>query len=328
MELEQARVDQAVELADGNMSPLRLAGQLTYYEEKARRFNFMTGGTGGALFKDQYWLFEFNRVGLNREPNWDRIIKFSLMPHGIEDDYFIGYDDNIVPNMTELFRHWSSQVSGTNNQKLDFLYFDLKTPAFTGESFSLTTQFMDVYHPMLDGDSVQFSVNLPPEIRVRNILQFSVIQRLRPEIAWVLTHDGVPSVPPVGVYGWLRLLRGRRYAVTAWRKLRTLMLGSSGLSVNVSVDIREIERKGYFDLLDHPYLAFSGFISSKKLDAFRSVPEAQPGKSYIIKTIDAQLFFLRVNEIKKEILSNKSRGSCLERRGDLQPEASQESSRS
>lgn len=301
VELDQSKLDRAVELTDGNMSPIRLARQLTYYEEKARRFDFITGGTGGALFKDHYWLFEFNRVGLNREPNWDRVVRLSLMPHAMEDDYFKGYDDNIVPSMIELYRCWSSQVLGTNNQKLDFLSFDLKTPAFTGQSFSLTTQFLDAYHPMLDSDNVQFSVNLPPEMRVRNILQFSIIQKLRPEISWVLTNDGVPTIPPVGVYSWLRVLRGHRYAMTAWRKFRTRMLGSSGHSVNVSVDIKEVEGKGYFDLLDHSSLAFSALISASKLAAFRSLPEKEPNTSYLLKTLSVQLFFLRVNEIKREI---------------------------
>lgn len=328
VELIQSQVDRAVELADGTMSPIRLARQLTYYEEKARRFNFITGGTGGALFKDHYWLFEFNRVGLNREPNWDRVTRFSLMPHAVEDDYFNGYDDNIVPNLTEQFRRCSSQISGTNNQKLDFVYFDLKVPAQAGPAFSLTTQFLDIYHPMLDGENVQFSINLPPQIRMRNVLQFLVIQKLCPEIAWILTNTGLPAVPPINHQSWLRILRARRYLATAWRKVRTRMLGSSGHSMNVSVDIKEIERKGYFDLLDHRSLAFSRFISAKKLAAFRILPEDEPGKSYLVKTMAAQLFFLRVREIKEGILNIQSQGFSLERRRNLQPAASQESERS
>lgn len=301
MELVQSQLDRAVELADGTMSPIRLGRQLSYYEEKASRFDFITGGTGGALFKDHYWLFEFNRVGLSREPNWDRVTRFSLMPHAVEDDYFIGYDDNILSNMAELFRRCASQISGTNNQKLDFLYFDLKAPALAGAAFSLTTQFLDVYHPMLDAENVQFSINLPPEIRLRNILQFSIIQRLRPEIAWILTNTGLPSIPPVGLHSWLRMLRGYRYFATAWRKFRTSMLGSSGHSVNVSIDIKEIQRRGYFDLLEYSSLAFAPLISASKLAVFKSLPEEEPNTSYLLKTLSVQLFFLRVNEIKKEI---------------------------
>lgn len=301
VELSQSQLDRAVELADGNMSPIRLAKQLTYYEEKAGRFDFITGGGGGPLFKDHYWLYEFNRVGLSREPNWERIARFSLMNHAVEDNYFVGYDCKILPKMSELFHHHSSQISGTNNQKLDFVYFDLKVPAFIGQSFSLTTQFMDVYHPMLDGENVQFSINLPSEIRIRNILQFSMIQSLRPEIAWVLTNDCIPTIPPVGVYGWLRMLRGRRYVATAWRKLSTVMFGSSRHPVNLSTDIKEIERMGYFDLLDHSSLAISPLISAPKLAAFKSLPEEEPNSSYILKTLSVQLFFSRVNEIKRGI---------------------------
>lgn len=298
-ELVQSQLDRAVELADGTMCPIRLARQLAYYEGKARRFSFITGGGGGPLFKDHFWLFEFNRVGLSREPQWDRVARFSGVPQVIADDYFIGYDDEILRNMTELFCRWSSQISGTNNQKLDFVFFDLKVPTFAGPPFSLTTQFMDVYHPMLDGENVQFAIDLPPEIRKRNILQFSMIQSLRPEIAWILTNDGLPSVPPVGLHSWLRILRGRRYLATAWRKFRNLAFGSSGHAVNVSIDINEIKRMGYLDLLNHSSLAFSQFLSSSKLDAFKASPENEPSRSYLLKTLAAQLFFLRVDEIKE-----------------------------
>lgn len=298
-ELTQSSLDRAVELTDGNMNPFRLAKQLEYYEEKAGRFDFITGGGGGGLFKDHYWLFEFNRIGLSREPNWERIAKFSLVSHLIDDGYFINYDDKILDNMTELFRRFSSEIVGTNNQKLDFVYFDLKVPALAGPSFSLTTQFMDVYHPMLDGENVQFSINLPPEIRKNNILQFSIIQSLRPEIAWILTNTGVPAVPPVNLYSGLRALRGLRYLSTAWRKFRTLTVGSSGHSVNLPINAEDIKRMGYLDLLDYPSLAFSQFISAPKLAAFKTSPANDPGSSYLLKTLAAQLFFSRVNEIKE-----------------------------
>jgi hypothetical protein len=298
--LVQAELDRAVELADGNLCPISLAKGLAYYEEKARRFDFITGGGGGPLFKDHYWLYEFNRVGLSREPNWDRIVNLSLVSHTIDDDYFVGYEDGILHGIAELFRRYSAQISGSNNQKLDFVYFDLKSPSLTSPFFTLTTQFMDVHHPMLDGENVQFSINLPPSIRKSNILLFSIIQSLRPEIAWILTNDGLPTVPPVNLHWWLRIFRGRRYLATAYRKSRRLMLGTSGERSNSSLDIREIERMGYFDFLNYPSLTFSEFISMSKLDAFKSSTETEPGKSYIVKTLAAQLFFLRVKEIREQ----------------------------
>jgi hypothetical protein len=311
-ELLRSDLDRAVELADGSMCPISLAKGLAYYEEKARRFDFIAGGGGGPLFKDHYWLYEFNRVGLSREPNWDRIVRLSLVPHLIEEDYCIGYGNGISHDIAELFRRYSAQISGSNNQKLDFVYFDLKTPSLTGSSFSLTTQFMDVYHPMLDGENVQFSINLPPKVRMRNVLQFSIIKSLRPEIAWILTNDGLPTIAPVNLHSWLRILRGRRYLATAWRKGRTLMLGASGHSVNLPADGKVIGRMGYFDLLDYPSLAFSQFISATKLDAFKSSPEKEPNQSYLIKTVGTQLFFMRVKEIREQaksiLLGQESRG--------------------
>ena len=219
-QMTDERIARAVELADGNRDVIRLAKLLPYCEERASRFDLVTGGAGGPLFKDHYWLYEFNRVGLRREPNWDRIAKLSLVAHAVPDDFFAGFNDRIMDNVRELLRRRSAAVTGSNNQKLDFVYFDLKMPAFVGPDFSLTTQFVDVFHPMVDGDNVQYSINLPPEIRIRNILQFGIIQGLRPELRWIPTDKGLPTIPPVGMNSWLRVLRGRRYIGTGFRKIR------------------------------------------------------------------------------------------------------------
>ena len=53
-QMTDERIARAVELADGNLDPIRLAKRLPYYEEKARRFDFITGGAGGPLFKDHF----------------------------------------------------------------------------------------------------------------------------------------------------------------------------------------------------------------------------------------------------------------------------------
>ena len=104
------QIARAVELADGNRNVISLAKALPYYEEKARRFDVITGGAGGPLFKDHYWLFEFNRVGLGREPNWNRIARLSVVAHAIQDDFFSGFRDCIVDNLAALFRERSAAV--------------------------------------------------------------------------------------------------------------------------------------------------------------------------------------------------------------------------
>jgi hypothetical protein len=306
-QMTDERVARAVELADGNRDVIGLAKRLPYYEEKARRFDFITGGGGGPLFKDHYWLFEFNRVGLKREPNWDRIARLSLVAHSIQDDFFSGFSDCIMDNLAGLLRRRSGVVQGTNNQKLDFVYFDLKVPAFGGQDFSLTTQFMDVFHPMLDGANVQYAVNLPPEIRIRKILQFSMIQSLRPEICWITTDTGLPTIPPVGANSWLRVLRGRRYIETGVKKIRMATLGSSGQGIEKSDDMKELRARGYFDLLKHSSLAFSSFVSASKLSGCTDSPWKQPNPYYLIGTLSVQLFFSRVKELAEE--ARKAEGS-------------------
>jgi len=300
LQMTHEQIARAVELADASRDVISLAKLLPYYEEKARRFDFITGGAGGPLFKDHYWLFEFNRVGLKREPNWERIARLSLVAHAIQDDFFSGFNDRIMDNVTDLFRQYSAAITGTNNQKLDFVYFDLKMPAFFGPHFSLTTQLMDVFHPMADGENVQYSINLPPEIRIRNILQFGMIQQLRPDIRWTLTDTGLPTIPPVGANSWLRILRGRRYVETGFRKIRTVLLGHSGEGTGKSSDMDELRSLGYFDLLEHSSFAASSVISASKLAEFKDSPKKQPNKHYLTATLSVQLFFERVRELMDE----------------------------
>jgi hypothetical protein len=300
VQMTDERIARAVELADGNQDVTRLAKHVPYYEEKARRFDFIAGGVGGALFTDHYWLFEFNRVGLRREPNWDRIARLSVVAHAV-DDFFSGFNEPIVGRVTELLRRCSAAIKGTNNQKLDFMCFDLKFPAFFGSSFSLATQFMDVFHPLADADNVQYSINLPPEIRILNILQFDMIQKLQPELRWIQTDKGLPTVPPVGVNSWLRVLRGRRYIRTGFRKVRRALMGSSGLEgTNRATDIEQLRSLGYFDFLEHSSLAASAIISASKLAGFKDSPAKQPNQHYLIATLSVELFFRRAKELMDE----------------------------
>jgi hypothetical protein len=293
-------IARAVELADGSMCSVSLASQLPYFDDKSRRFDFITGGAGGPLFKDHYWLYEFNRVGMRREPNWDRIAKFSVVTHAIQDDFFTGFQDRVMDSLSRLFRRHSPEAAETNNQKLDFVYFDLKTPAFSGPGFSLTTYFMDVFHPMLDGENVQYSMNLDPRIRIRNILQFGMMQALRPDMRWVLTDNGLPTIPPVGAHAWLRLLRARRYATTAFRKLGNRVSISQANPAGESPITARLKAIGYFDLLQHPSLAFSAIVSPARLASIKGSPGTGSNEAYLVATIGLQLFFNRAAELLAE----------------------------
>ncbi len=296
----QEQIAAAVEIADGSREIVDVAKLLPYYEQKAQRFDLITGGAGGPLFKDHYWLYEFNRVGLRREPHWDRIANFSMVKYAVRDDFLTDFGDRIMDYLAAMLRRRSSEANGTNNQKLDFVYFDLKVPAFAGQDFSLTTQFMDAYHPLLDWKNVQYSINLPPEIRIRNTLLFGIIERLRPELRWVLTDSGLPAIPPVGVNSWLRLLRGRRYIEAGMRKLRRAVIGASGEQTNQSDDIAQLQKLGYFDFLEHRSLAISSYVSAPTLTAFKNEPHRQPNQHYLIGTLSLQLFFDRAKELARE----------------------------
>lgn len=297
--LTETNLNHALEVCDGLTVPFSMVHEAPYYEEKSKRFDLITGGGGGPLFKDHYWLYELNRVGKQREPNWERIARFSMSPYAMRDDLVIGFPNGMIHNLAQLFRQRSSEVSGTNNQKLDFVYFDLKCPSFEGSSFSKTTNFLDVYHPMLDAVTVDFSVNLPHQVRWRNNLQFALTHALRPELDWILTDNGLPSIPPVGLNGWLRVFRAKRYVSTALRKLRVAALCSSGertstKNANAIVQLRE---RDFMGLLEYETISFSPIISAEVLTTFKNQPDSAVNTHYLLSIAAAQLYLQRAAEI-------------------------------
>ena len=223
---DQNDVDDCVEQCDGAMSPFSLINQRKYFVEKARRFDILFGGNGGPLFKDHYWLFEFNQIDQSREPNWGRIARFSLTEGPVDQGLFAGGID-YLPHMERFFLETSERIQGTNNQKLDFMYFDLKMSSFAAPQFSFSNRYMDVYHPMCDAKLVEYSLSIRPWIRQRARLQSELIYRHNKRLAWVLTDNAVPCVPDTGLRYPLRLTRAVRYGRALKRKVRDFVLSPS-----------------------------------------------------------------------------------------------------
>jgi hypothetical protein len=219
VDFSEQSLEECVELSDGAMSPFSLLKQVPYFREKAKRFDILFGGNGGPMFKDHYWLFEFNRIDRHGEPNWDRIARYTLTEGKVMQGLFRdGFD--YFEHMAKALQENSHKIVGTNNQKLDFVYFDLKCQAFAAPQFTFSNRFMDVYHPMCDGKLVEYSLSIRPWIRLRARLQSELIHRNDDRISWVLTDNYVPCVPDTGLYSILRLARVIRYIRAARRKLR------------------------------------------------------------------------------------------------------------
>lgn len=223
VEFDQRVLDAGVEYSDGAMSPFGLLKQVPYFREKSRRFDMLFGGNGGPLFKDHYWLFEFNRIDRAAEPNWNRIARFSLTEGRVNRQLFTDGID-YLGQMEAMFRDNTAGLVGANNQKLDHMYFDFKNQWFGAPQFSFANRFMDTYHPMCDAHLVEYSMNVRPWIRQRARLQSELIYRNDPRIAWVLTDNLVPCVPDVGLRYVLRLARTIRYMRAARRKFDDFVL--------------------------------------------------------------------------------------------------------
>lgn len=223
VEFDQESLDNCVEHCDGAMSPFGLGKQIPYFVEKQAKFDVLFGGNGGPLFKDHYWLFEFNRINKPTEPNWSRIAQYSLTEGRVLNDLFLNGLD-YLGHMKTLFLAESAKIKGSSNQKLDFMYFNLKCQYFASSQFAFSNRFMDVYHPMCDGRLVEYSLSIRPWIRQRARLQSELIYRNHKGVAWVLTDNYVPCVPDTGWRSVLRLTRAIRYARAARRKINDFIL--------------------------------------------------------------------------------------------------------
>lgn len=223
VEFDDASLRECVEHGDGVMSPFGLLKQVPYFREKSRRFDILFGGNGGPLFKDHYWLFEFNRIDRAAEPNWNRIARYSLTEGKVNDRLFADGID-YLQHMENCFRVNTAEVSGRNNQKLDFMYFDFKNQWLAAPQFAFASRFIDTYHPMCDGRLAEYAMSIRPWIRQRARLQSELIWRNDPRLAWVLTDNFVPCVPDTGLRMPLRLTRGVRYAKAVRRKFDDFVL--------------------------------------------------------------------------------------------------------
>lgn len=223
VEFDQNVLEECVEFGDGAMSPFGLTKQLPYFSEKAKRLDILFGGNGGPLFKDHYWLFELNRIDRRVEPNWRRIASYSLTEGKVHGSLFVqGLE--YTSHMKAMFLDCSLGIEGANNQKLDYIYYDLKCQYFAAPQFGFSNRFMDVYHPMCDGSLVEYSINIRPWIRLRARLQSELIYQNSKAIAWVLTDNWVPCVPDTGWRRPLRLARGVRYIRAMTRKVNDFVL--------------------------------------------------------------------------------------------------------
>ena len=256
LDFDQQLLDECVEYSDGAISPFGLIKQLPYFKLKAERFDILFGGNGGPLFKDHYWLFEFNKINRNASPNWVRIARYSLTEGRVNGDLFVDGID-YLGHMQKMFEVNTAAMVGMNNQKLDYMYFDLKIRSFATGQFSFSNKFMDVYHPMCDGQLVEYSMSIRPAIRLRARLQSELIYKNNKALAWVLTDNLVPCVPDTGVYSFLRVLRVVRYARAARRKINDFVFNKK----QVAKDSRALT---FVESILHTTLA-DGFLDPAKL---------------------------------------------------------------
>lgn len=222
-----AALDEAVEVADGAVDPSRFS-LILRLKQRSGRYQAVLGGAGGPLYKDHFWLYEFNRVDTQRAPNWARIAKFAVLGHQIRGE-LTPNGRNLEGFLTQEFVSHSAELeSATTGTKHDYVYATYKIPIFSGPSIAAACRLCETYEPLLDSQNVACSTTISHRLRKRNYLQFSVISKLLPSTRWIVTDDWLPFIPATGLRSPLRLLRAIRYAQAAKRKANVLFRGRNG----------------------------------------------------------------------------------------------------
>ena len=299
-----AQIESAVESADGTLSVLTVLKNMVYYAEKARRYDLMMGGCGGPLFKDHYWLYEFNRIDKMKEPNWERIASLSTSDSPIDDNIIPGFKRGIRQHIRNIFLDHSLEVRGTNNQKMDYVYFDLKCPNVIGPQFGLTNQYLDIYHPLMDGRIVEYVINSKPFIRKWNNLEFSIIFNNNKDLAWIPTDNGNPAVPSIGRYLYLRSYIAFRYAKAAARKVKMYGLRKPAIESPHPVGnlIHMAQTSGFNDILKFDQMRLSSIIDRQAFSRIKERDSPSGYRNYLSNIISAELSYRRHEEMRKEML--------------------------
>jgi hypothetical protein len=299
------KIDLSTEIADGNINQFFLLKSLSQLEEKANRFEIILGGNGGAFYKDHYWLFEFNKINRMSEPNWKRLARLSIINYPIQEKIFIEQPSDIFSDLAKKFLDCSKAINGKNNQKLDYIYFTMKCPDSHSAAFTTTNQYLDVYHPLMNGEIVEYMININPNIRKRNVLLFSMIYNNNKELAWIKTENGYPAVPPKGKFLFLRIFVLMRYLRALLRRLDTFLLKRTfGRPDSYIKELAEqLKELNYFDMLKYDRMKTASIFSEKEIKRIVSNRNSISNLMYTLNILSVELTINRVEKMGKKTLS-------------------------
>jgi hypothetical protein len=293
-------VNEAIEYADGSSDVFQTLYALRYLTAKANYFKIVFGGNGGPLFKDHYWLFEFNRINRMREPNWSRIARLSVLSSSIQNDIFIDeFKVDIIKKLESLFIEVSKEIQGTNNQKMDYVYFSRKCVDFMGPQFTLSNNFFDIFHPMLYGEIVENIINSHPQIRKNGNLQFNMIYNNNRKLSWIKTDNIYPAVPTNGIFFFLKLLILFRYFKAILRKFSEVVLKRRGTKPlqNEIIDLFYLQETKLINYLNYDTMKLKEIINRNVLIEYIKNINRGSNLHYIKNILSIELFLNKIDNI-------------------------------
>jgi len=292
--------DEAIEYADGCSNIFQTLPSINFLKEKAKYFRIVFGGNGGPLFKDHYWLFEFNRINRLKEPNWARLARLSVLSNFVQNDILkkqFQYD--VYSRLEMLFLNVSKEIVGTNNQKMDYVYFSRKCVDFMAPHFTLSNNFFDVFHPMLYGEIVERAINSNPQIRKNCNLQFSMIYKNNSKLAWIKTDNIYPSIPTNGIFFFLKILILFRYLKAFLRKFSELVLKKGGTQPihNDFMDLEFLQKTQLIDYLDTESMRLKEIINESVLKEYLANIGHGSNLYYVQNILSIELFLNKTNKL-------------------------------
>jgi len=308
--ISHKRLLEAIEIADATRNPISLMPALPFFNQRGKKYSILLGGNGGPLFKDHYWLFEFNRINRRREPNWRRIANLSTIDYPWQDSIFkTGGKEG--KRLAKLYESHSQRIQGTNNQKLDYVYFDLKMKAYHSPQFTTCNQFFNVYHPFCDGRLVELSMNIKPYIRKGANLQFAMIYNNSKKLAWILTNNGCPAVPSIGKFFYLKAYVLLRYARALWRKIGMYILRRNVVQsvYGMALIYEQLKTMGYIDnFLNLDSMKTASLYRVEELNRMINNPRKGSNLDYLLNILAVEMSIKQKENLEGKSYSIRDHG--------------------
>ena len=163
-------------------------------ERRRRGIEVVIGGAGGELYKDFWWLQDWPFYN-SRRVNFARLYDLRICPRGLPAGLLAGDAAAAYAELRgQTIKKLATLRGSTNTESYDNIYFFYKIASVSGQVITNNVNnYFGVVVPFLEYDNVLFGTSLPRSLRFLNRFHRMMLTERCPELADVLTTEGVTA---------------------------------------------------------------------------------------------------------------------------------------